>query len=330
MNDWFSKCGANCRRCPAFRGNIRSDEDRQRCSDGWHRYLRVRLDPRRCYCDGCQTPDDQNPILVYSKHGCRIRQCAVFNGAPTCAHCSAYPCEAVRGQFSFDVDSRERLAARLGVLIPDEEYATFIEPYELHRHLAEIRATLGPDDIVEIRPVSVKPRISAFPDHMPCSMEEMAALRSLHRLLSVIGTAEGIPHVQRAAAREQRQHLLKLLWTFGLHGQPQDDGWPHLLIDAKTYLAQKIHSSFERLTDYLQILDEHGVKCRHVPVVEEGWLTPKGALRKEGWLLTLSFEEGTGGGTALQALQTYTTELEAAHGRQAFRRFSKADMQILG
>ncbi|MBU1880036.1 MAG: DUF3795 domain-containing protein, partial [Chloroflexi bacterium] len=196
MSEWFSKCGCNCARCPAFRGNNKTAEDRQRCSDGWHKYLGVRLNPDRCICDGCQTPDDRNPTLVIGKHGCKIRRCAVFNGAQTCAHCSAYPCEAVRAQFSFDAGSRDRFAARLGAPIPDDEYIAFIETYELHKHLKAIRASLAPADIVTMTPVAVRPRVVGLPPDIP------PAFAALHRILAEVGAADGIPHVQQAARQE--------------------------------------------------------------------------------------------------------------------------------
>ena len=198
----FAKCGANCGRCPAYRENVRTADGRQRCSDGWHKYLGVRLTVQRCYCDGCQTPDDENPVLVFSKYGCKIRRCAVFNGVETCAHCSAYPCKDVRTQFSFDSESRERIAARLGAPVPEDEYLTFIEPYELHRHLDEIRASLSPEDIVEMTPVSVKPRIVDLPDDLPFSREETAAFEALHRLLAAVGTVSGVSHARQEALKE--------------------------------------------------------------------------------------------------------------------------------
>ena len=67
MTELFSKCGATCSRCPAYRENVSRYEDRQRCSDGWHKYLGARLHPDRCYCDGCQTPDEEQPTLVIGK-----------------------------------------------------------------------------------------------------------------------------------------------------------------------------------------------------------------------------------------------------------------------
>ena len=265
-------------------------------------------------------------MLVYGKYGCKIRRCAVFNSAPTCAHCSAYPCEAVRKQFSFDSGSRERLAARLGDPISDEDYFTFIEPYELHKHLDQIRASLGPEEIVEMTAVSVQPWVVDFPDDLPFSQEETAPFGTLHRILAAAGVVEGIPHVQRDALKERRRHLLKILWTFGLFGAARGEG---LVIDGETYLAQKIQSSYSRVKEYFKVLEEYGVYCEHVPLTDDGWLTPKGALRKEGWLIEMSFGDEVGGLSVLKALQSYATRLDEKYGKTAFRYFSKADMRGL-
>jgi len=326
MKDVFAKCGANCGRCPAYRENVRTDEDRQRCSDGWHKYLGVRLNVQRCYCDGCQTPDDENPLLVYGKYGCKIRRCAVFNGAETCAHCSAYPCEDVRTQFSFDSESRDKLAARLGTPIPEEEYLTFIEPDELHKHLDEIRASLAPEDIVEMTPVSLKPKVTQFPDDLPLPQEPFKAL---HRLLAGVGAVEGISHARQSVLKKRRQRLFKILWAFGRFGEPREEGGPHLAIDSETYLAEKIQSSYSRVKDYFKTLEEYGVHCEHVPLTEEGWLTPKGALRRGGWFMKLSFGDDAGGVPALKALQSYAARLHEEYGERAFRTFSRADMRVL-
>jgi len=329
MKELFAKCGTNCGRCPAFKANAKTAEDRQRCSDGWRKYLGVRLNVQRCYCDGCQTPDDQNPVLVYGKHGCRIRRCAVFNGVEICAHCSAYPCADVRAQFSFNSESRAKFAARLGTPIPEEEYLTFIEPYELHRHLDEIRALLGPEDIVAMTPVAVKSRIVDFPDDLPFSQEETAAFEALHRILAAAGTVDGVSHARREALQERRRRLLKTLWAFGLLGELNEEGGPHLMMDSETYLAQKIQSNYSMVKDYFEVLGEYGAHCEHVPLTKEGWLTPGGALRKGGWFMQISFDEEAGSAAALKAIQTYAARLDEKHGKRAFRYFSKADMRAL-
>jgi hypothetical protein len=308
---------------------VSSYEDRQRCSDGWHKYLGARLHPDRCCCDGCQTPDDEQPTLVIGKVGCNIRKCAVKNGVETCAHCSGFPCLAVRRQFSFDAGSRERIAARLGAPVPEEDYLAFIEPYECHRHLDQIRAALCPDEVVEMTCVAVKPRLAGFPNDLPASAEETRALRALQRLLGELGTAEGISYAEQAILQKRRRNLVKLLWVLGLYGEPALEGGLHLVLDGETYLAQRIESDYSKLKGYLEILAEHGVHCEHVPWLEKEWRTPRGTLRKEGWSIKMSFGDQSGGAAALEALRTYAARLDEQHGAGAFRRFSRADMRVL-
>ena len=61
--------------------------------------------------------------------------------------------------------------------------------------------------------------------------------------------------------------------------------------------------------------------CEHVPLTEEGWLMPKGALRKVGWFMKMSFDDDAGGVPALRALQSYTARLNEEYGQRAFRHF---------
>ena len=328
MKDLFSKCGCNCGRCPSYKENLQTDEDRQRCSDGWYKYLGFRLSPGKLrLCDGCQAPDDENPVRYQN---CYVRRCAVRNDVETCAHCSVYPCEDVKNLHEIQrADAGERIAARLGTPIPEEDYLIFIEPYEGIKHLDEIRASLGPEDIVEMTKVSVKPGLVDFPDDLPFSEEETSAFEALHRLLAAVESVNGVSYARQAALKKRRRHLLKLLWAFGRFGEPKEEGGSHLVIDSETYLAQKIHSSYSRVKDYFKALGKYGVHCEHVPLIEEGWLTPGGALRKRGWLMKMSFDDDASGVSALEALQSYTAKLHEKHGERAFRYFSKADRRVL-
>jgi hypothetical protein len=329
MKNRFSKCGCNCGRCPSYKGNLRTDEDRQRCSDGWHKYLGIRLSPGTLRpCDGCQTPDDENPVRYLN---CYVRKCAVRNGVETCAHCSGYPCEDVKNLHAMQkAGARERIAARLGTPVPDGDYLAFIEPYEGIKHLDAIRASLGPEDIVEVTKVSARPKLVDFPNDLPFSREETSAFEALHRLLAAVESVDGVSYARQTAIKKRRQHLLKILWAFGLFGEPWEEGGSHLVLDSETYLAQKIHSSYSRVQDYCKALEAYGVHCQHVRLAKEGWLTPTGALRREGWCIRMSFDDDAGGVSALEALQSYSAKLDEKYGKRAFRYFSKVDMRVLG
>jgi hypothetical protein len=123
--------------------------------------------------------------------------------------------------------------------------------------------------------------------------------------------------------------LLKILWAFGRFGEPKEEDGSHLVIDGETYLAQKIHSSYLRVKDYFKALEEYGVHCEHVPLTEEGWLTPGGALRKRGWFMKMSFDDDASGVSTPEALQSYAARLDENYGKRAFRYFSQADMRVL-
>lgn len=328
MSDLFAKCGNNCGRCPSYRENLKTDEDRQRCSDGWHKYLGFRLSPGKLrLCDGCQAPDDENPVRYQN---CYVRRCAVRSGVETCAHCSNYPCEDLK---ALQDVNREEIEARLGAPIPEEDYLTFIEPYEGMKHLDEIRASLGPEEIVEpTKPPPFKPKMVGFPEDLSFSKEETSAFKALHRLIRTINTIDADTYVVQERLKKRRQYFLKLLWTFGLLGELKEEGGSHLVIDSETYVAQKIPSSsdYSRVVKhYFGTLEEYGVHCEIVPLMESEWLTPGGALRKKGWLMKMAFDDKTGGVSGLRALKTYTAKLDEKYGKEAYRRFSKADMRVL-
>ena len=324
MKDLFSPCGFNCGHCPSYKDNLLTDEDRQRCSDGWYRYHGFRLGPDKLrLCDGCQSPDDENSERYIIN--CNKRKCALFNGVETCAHCSAYPCKV----FGLGSDlSREQVEARLGAQIPEEDYVMFVEPYEGTKHLDEIRGSLRLEDIVEMTQVSLEPRLADFPGDLPFPGER-TAYEALHQLVSAIEAVSGISYAWREVLKKRRRHLLKMLWAFGRFGEFGEEGRSHLVLDSETYLAQKIHSNYLVVKDYCEALGEYGVRCEHVPVEEKGWLTPTNALRKGGWYLRMSFDDDAGGVPVLEALRTYTARLDEAYGKNAFRRFSRANMRVL-
>ena len=325
MKDLIGKCGFNCSRCGSYKENLETVEDRQRISNGWFKYFGFRMNPQKLLrCDGCQASQEENPIRYIN---CKIRKCALYNGVETCANCSACPCEDVKANSSGH--TREKVMARLGTAIPEEGYLAFLEPYQGVEHLAEIRASLASEDIVEMTKLSLKPRIVDLPDDLPFPAKETSAFEALHRIIAAVGSADSISYARREVLKKRRRDLLKMLWASGLHGELKKKGGSHLEIDSETYLAEKIQSSYSKAKDYLKTLEKYGVHCEHVPLKEKEWLTPKGSLRKDNWYMKMSFGKDAGGASALRALQKYTTKLSKKHGKNAFRYFSKADMRVL-
>ena len=332
MRDLFAKCGFNCGHCAAYKENAKTDDDRQRGSEGWKKYFGFQMRPDRMYCDGCQTPDDRNPVLL--ARSCAIRKCAMMNGVETCAHCSAFRvCMHDLRIHEADVD-RKKMEAELGMLIPEEDYTAFIRPHEHLKNLDRIRASLDPKHTVKPKVSVLKATLVDFPDDLPLTSRQISAFKALHGVLADIVSISGTTYAQQVILKKRRQYSLKLLWTFGLFGTLLRKGGWHLAIDGQTYLGQKLPGNFDRMLLHFQMLKKLGVLCEHVPLTkdkygEKGWLTPMGWLRKKGWFIKLSFDDVVGGASTLKALTNYVTKLNQKYGKRAFGYFAKADMRIL-
>ena len=183
--------------------------------------------------------------------------------------------------------------------------------------------------------VTVKPKIVDFPDALPLPTEETSAFRDLHKVLSSIISISGDTYAQQEVLKKRKQWMLKLLWAFGLFGEFKKEGDSHLIIDSKTFSAQKLTAQWSKVKFYFEILKQYGVHCEVIPVAED-WLLPLGWLRGKRandksapWLIKISFDDNVGGILALRALKSYATKLNVKYSENAFRYFSKADMRVL-
>ena len=152
MPEVISKCGVNCAKCawsPITRKHIPDEElpeFRERAK------TILGFTPTEKPCLLCLTPEDKISKDVSHWHasfrrGCQIRKCVTNMGIKNCAYCSRFPCAfktADAGKWT-----RENLEKKLGQPITDEDYHTFVEPFESLKRLKQIRSTLEPDEIVE-------------------------------------------------------------------------------------------------------------------------------------------------------------------------------------
>ena len=333
MKDFFAKCGCNCGHCLAFKANSRTDEDRQRCSDGWHKYFGVKLRPDLCYCQGCQSPEPWKSGAVLPDRACNVRPCALKTGVETCAHCPSYPCEELKIRTPGE-DFREILEQRTGGPMPEEDYVAFVKPYEGLKRLAEMRASLNQEDIVDKPNVPpIRARIVKFPDDLPLSKKDTEAFRALHGLFVKVLSAPADILARQIIIKRARKNFLNLLWVFGRFselkkGQLVVDGGVHGSRDDLRNIVRKRDNTLHvpmRLA--ARILQNWGVHFEHVPVKKE-------------YLLKMSFDKSAGGVDAMKALRRYTTTLVEKHGEpkyagasrfkgDAYAQFSKADMRVM-
>lgn len=331
MKDIFAKCGYNCGYCAAYKENAKTEEARQRGSNGWKKYFNFRMRPEKMYCDGCQTPDEEKPVILGV--GCKIRKCANINGVQTCAHCSEYKTCMKDIRIHSDID-REKIEDRMGAPVPEDDYIAFIGPYEHIRNLDRIRASLDLKDIKEAKVSTIKPRVADFPTDLPFSKKEVIAYEALHKLLVNIASLSGKTFAQQAELKTRKDYLLKLLWTFGRLGEIKENEDSYLTVDSETYASQKLMGQLRKVNLCLETLEDNGVQCEVIPLTKEnygkdGWLTPMGWLRKSGWLIKMSFDDNAGGLSGLHALKDYVARLEQTYGKRAWGYFKKADMHII-
>ena len=331
MRDWYAKCGNNCGRCALYAGNL-TDEKREWCASGMARYINWRPKPENLrQCAGCQATKG----FHYIKN-CPVRLCAQHNDAENCAHCAVFPCPEVP-TVSVSVDYRAQVADRLGSPIPEEDYQAFIEPYEGMKHLQEIRDSLGPEDIVEmkeVRPLSA--RLVRFPDGLALSEGQVVGFRALHQLMADVLTGRADRYVRQILLKKRRPLILTLLWVFGRYGGQTADGL-QLVIDGEVHRSLADFAAIVRKRDNalhgaaavsVGLLRDLDVRIEHEP------------LTKKTWRLRMSVGDDAGGDGMLKALKDYAGALVEAYGEpvyagsgrykgEAFGCFSKADMRVL-
>ena len=125
----LGRCGYRCDLCPGYNGNIRTDEDKQRVSDGWFKYLGFRIPPEDIGCGGCFDDNSGDP-------NCPIRPCVKERQLVNCAFCDDFDCDKLRTRMNFVEDHVKDLAG-----IPEDDYDIYIKPYRGKERLLKIRAT---------------------------------------------------------------------------------------------------------------------------------------------------------------------------------------------
>ena len=342
MSKLIAKCGMDCGTCPwgpYLRQNMTTEEFEQ-----YKKRAKEILGytPMQKPCPTCQTPDEEIPKgSKLPPRNCLVRQCVNKIGVENCAYCSRFPCGYVKEHGTSW--SREKIEKKHGAPILEEDYLTFVEPFEGLKHLEIIRASLNPEEIVDAPKIpSLKTKIVEFPKNLPFSKEETASFEAVHQLLATIkrspvGLTDTDVFVQQQRLKNRIPHFLRLLWILGRFGEFKEEDGVHLVVDAKTYGAnrgsEKALASWSFMKDTVfKILPEFGVRCERVAltgVKEKDLTTGTGYLRGKGWVMTMAFDEAVGGVAALKALQTYTKKLDQKYGKKAFRYFSNVGMRVL-
>ena len=131
MEQILTRCGYRCDLCLAYRPNVQAHPTNQlTLSHGWQKYFGFRIPCEDVLCDGCMS---EHPRLI--DKACLVRPCVIERRLPNCSHCPDYICEKLADRLVV----YEELAARQQGLIPPEDRARFIEPYENKVRLDRLR-----------------------------------------------------------------------------------------------------------------------------------------------------------------------------------------------
>ena len=332
MKELYGKCGNNCGHCSLYVENL-TDDRRQWCVEGLAKYLNWNPKPETLRpCAGCQSSGG----YLYLRN-CAVRACARHNGAETCAQCTVFPCQDVP-TVSHPVDYRDKLSERLGRPIPEEDYYSFVEPYEGMAHLEAIRTRLCASQLVPPAPVQpLKTRIVAFPGDLSMNGDQTAGFKTLHKLMACLLCGHSELYVRQVLMRKRRHTILNILWAFGRHGQFEEANGGQIVMHSADHGAPGVFANIVRKRDNALhggaalsagLLADFGLDMQHT------------ALSRRDWQLTLSLEEEAGGKESMKALQRYTASLVAQYGEPVYRgssrfkgdaysRFSQADMRGL-
>jgi Protein of unknown function (DUF3795) len=133
MEPILTRCGYRCDLCLAYRPNVeKNSENQHKLSDGWFKYFGFRIPAENIACDGCMEGD---PKLI--DQACPVRPCAMERGISSCAACELYVCDKLQERIvEFD-----EIKNRMSGVVPEDEYISFIQPYENKRRLDHYRAT---------------------------------------------------------------------------------------------------------------------------------------------------------------------------------------------
>lgn len=318
MNISIGKCGCSCADCPTYKLNLKTIGGRKKCSAGWEKYLGIKLSPQKLRaCDGCSIPDSKRKTYYLN---CKIRKCAIINEVENCAYCTAFPCNELLNAHSLqNISSRNEYIKKTGKEISAGDYRNFIEPYTGLFRLKKIRTALSEKDLKEYKKFSTK-------DDFAPSAEKQEQLKILYSILTALFAEHNVSYAKLQTLEKKREQIMKILWTIGFYGVFKKDS---LELDAKTFLSQKITGMYNYLREYFKELENSGIHCEIIPLIDKGWLTPMGGLRKEGWFIKFAFGENLKGVKTLNLFKNYIQKLDKKYGKQGFRHFNNADLSIM-
>jgi hypothetical protein len=311
MNNIIGVCGFSCSKCPAYKDNIKSEQDRKIVDEGWKKYHKTKgwvyIQP---YCDGCFASEDLKPLWS----GCHIRKCAIQNSVTYCGYCADFPCNRVTQLH----DHMENLAERARLIGNEDDYNKFIEPF-----LGKIRSELLHIDAVDQKLIIESPPVIDAID-FPSNLNVLShnkdinrndyeeGLKNLHKILTNILTLTRKTEGGRIFERKQVKERLKILFIIGRYGEVIKSMEGNFLKLSLDTIIENLKMGKVAIRNRLEKLKSHGINFD---------------FSEKDSIIKLSFSNEVIGSTVPHALKYYIEFLLSKNSeRKAKSSFSKGDM----
>ncbi len=312
MNEAISLCGMNCGICPAYKTNLKSDEDRLKVDEGWKKFHRTRgWTYKQSYCEGCFNIPESPPLWS----NCYIRKCVLNNKVENCGFCLDYPCPRVTN-ISHATNNIAKRTRKTGT---EKEYEKFALPYlneprlqEMHQKIIKtVQDTVfHPINTSTLSfPPTLDPKTLSGTKLEPKKFK--VALQNLHAVLGKIMTL----HCKTTGGQEQElkrnKDNAKLLWVIGRYGTLlTDNDIPSVEITLED-IKKRLRYGKHKTKWKLQELTVHGIEGDYL----EDRIRIKFLEKPETSIV----------------LQNYTKLLlENNSERKAYSKFWKGNMGIFG
>ncbi|MFX0139283.1 MAG: DUF3795 domain-containing protein, partial [Candidatus Hodarchaeota archaeon] len=220
MNETISLCGFNCGICPAFKENLKSQDDRIKVDEGWKKFHKTRgWVYKEQFCNGCFNIPEKPPLWI----NCFIRNCVLANNVKNCGYCLDYPCSRIKNMIRII----NKIAERTKKIGTQEDFQLFALPHLSETRLDEIHnqfiKTVIENDTKPENPFTVSfpsildPIAFSGAEIKPEKIQE--ALQNLH---SIIGSMLTL-HCKTPGGQEQeikrKKENTKFLWIVGRYGR---------------------------------------------------------------------------------------------------------------
>ena len=310
MEEAIALCGFNCGICPAYKPNLKSDEDRVKVDEGWKKFHRTRgWIYKAHYCEGCFNIPEKAPLWS----SCPIRKCVLTNNIENCGYCFDYPCPRINNM----IHVAQGIAERTRKNGTQEDFQKFALPHLSKSRLDDIhQKVINTIQDTEFQPVTtstisfpskLNPETLSGTQFEPEKFTE--ALRNLHSTLESIMTLQcRTPGGQEQELKRNKENA-KFLWGIGRYGKllnPEND--PSIEITTEEIKEYLKYGKY-RINRKLSELTKHGIEGDFI-----------------GDKVRIRFTEKP---ETIIALQHYTKLLLENHSeRRAYTRFWKADLSV--